>query len=634
MKKLVFYTNILLIVVLFFGPPISSVSANSPSSEMIIKKVYILAFDPLLSNDQKLSSFMGWNSYTDLSNQFINFFDNISGNRLKYSVAYITELNDIWPEKIDGFSYDEQSYLDVVKNGTPHHEPDTVKYSPFINELSYDVCGKLNRGEIDELWVFGGPWFGFYESRLTGPNGFWYNSPPLSGTTCNKLLPIMGFNYERGLSEMMESYGHRSEATMTMLYGGWQQNQTTHNWEKFGLVKHQSPSYTYSGCGSIHYPPNGTTDYEYDNSSTVYSNCNDFENYPDLGDPTIVKEPVSCDSWGCNNLGFFSYWYGHIPAFSGVAPDGFSNDWWQYIGDPNLVQYPFFSMTGKLSIGSSAIFSFDYSGSTSGFYVNMSTYPDMSEDVYLHFAEGLNSPLIEADPTKWDKFSCGQTLYWRVISNSGIQSTIQSTDVICASSNNIFLPLITNKESQFTKTANGIESDGEVGLFSCNEWDSCRNANYGSVVWDYLQEGTVEVQQNSSGYDIKRIFLFLDTSSIPPNAIITNATLNVYATTYQQGSTTVHIVRSTANIPLSSNDFGNIQFVSGGEATPYPNSWMTLDLDSSARDWVVKGGVTKLALVHELDLTNTAPDTNNHITVALTEYTQYRPYLDVTYNLP
>jgi hypothetical protein len=37
------------------------------------------------------------------------------------------------------------------------------------------------RGEIDEIWLFGGPYFGFYESRMAGPGAFWCNAPPLPG---------------------------------------------------------------------------------------------------------------------------------------------------------------------------------------------------------------------------------------------------------------------------------------------------------------------------------------------------------------------------------------------------------------------------------------------------------------------
>ena len=112
----------------------------------------------------------------------------------------------------------------------------------------------------------------------------------------------MGPSPERGLECAIENFGHRMEATMTRVYGSWQQNRTTHNWERFALVKALSPNYSYSGCGNVHYPPNGTSDYDYGNPFAVMSNCGDFVNYPYLSDPLSVAQPVTCSTWDCAHL--------------------------------------------------------------------------------------------------------------------------------------------------------------------------------------------------------------------------------------------------------------------------------------------------------------------------------------------
>jgi len=122
----------------------------------------------------------------------------------------------------------------------------------------------------------GGPWFGFWESQLAGPNAFDYNSPPLTGTTCNKLLPIMGFSSERTINEAVHDYMHRTEATMSHVYGSWEENRLQTNWDRFGLVAAQSPSFGFSGCGTAHYAPSATQDYSYDNATPVLSLCDDF----------------------------------------------------------------------------------------------------------------------------------------------------------------------------------------------------------------------------------------------------------------------------------------------------------------------------------------------------------------------
>ena len=93
------------------------------------------------------------------------------------------------------------AYLDCLNDEQSCHQPDTADYGRILSD--YNICDRVKDGQVDELWLFGGPWFGYYESRLAGPGAFWYNSPPLNGTNCDRLLPIMGFNYERGVAEML-----------------------------------------------------------------------------------------------------------------------------------------------------------------------------------------------------------------------------------------------------------------------------------------------------------------------------------------------------------------------------------------------------------------------------------------------
>jgi PKD repeat protein len=322
----------------FNVPPISTAPLSNES--VLNRKVYVLVYDPILKNGQQLSKYIGWYSYETLVQSIINFMQVASHGQVQYSVAYTSVVTNEWPVKIDGFRYTEETYLAMLQHQTQPHDPDTVNYDVIIDDPQFDLCGKLNRGEIDELWVYGFPWSGFYESRLVGPDAYWFNSPPVSGThTCNSLLPIMGLNYERGLPEAIESFGHRTESTMTQTYGGWQENRTAHNWDRFGLVKAQSPNYSYSGCGSIHYSPNSTKDYEHDNPTPVLSNCDDFMNYPNLSDPLAVAQPVTCTAWNCNFIDYFMYWYGHFPSVSGCTA-AIGNNWWEYFADPDLALNP------------------------------------------------------------------------------------------------------------------------------------------------------------------------------------------------------------------------------------------------------------------------------------------------------
>ena len=322
--------------------PAESLAVTSESSSTTIaslnKKVFLLVYDPILDNGQDLNTFMGWPAYMSLVQGVISSFQIASQGELQYTIAQ-TQVANEWPVKIDGFRYTETTYFQVWQGQIPAHSPDEVNYDLILDQ--FDLCGKLNRGEIDELWMFGAPYFGFYESRLVGPGAYSYNSPPLTQThNCNKLLPIMGLSYERGIGDAVHSFGHREEATMTRVYGSWEENRTAHSWDRFGLVKVQSPDYNYSGCGSIHYPLNALIAYEYDNPGNTSTNCEDFRNYPNLSDPQSVLQPVNCTAWNCDQLGFMVYWFNHLPSSAGCGPDFMENNWWLYFTDPSSALSP------------------------------------------------------------------------------------------------------------------------------------------------------------------------------------------------------------------------------------------------------------------------------------------------------
>lgn len=312
--------------------------SSSTASASLNKKVFLLVYDPTLINGQDLNTYMGWPAYMSLVQGVISSFQTASQGQLQYTIAQQVVANE-WPVKIDGFRYTETTYFQVWQGQTPAHNPDEVNYDLILDQ--FDICGKLNRGEIDELWMFGAPYFGFYESRLVGPGAYVYNSPPLTQTHgCNKLLPIMGLSYERGVGDAVHSFGHRVEATMTRVYGSWEENRTAHNWDRFGLVKVQSPDYNYSGCGSIHYPLNAQIAYEYDNPNNTSTNCEDFRNYPNLSDPQSVLQPVNCTAWNCDQLGYMVYWFNHLPSNAGCGPDFMENNWWLYFTDPSAALAP------------------------------------------------------------------------------------------------------------------------------------------------------------------------------------------------------------------------------------------------------------------------------------------------------
>ena len=209
-------------------------------------------------------------------------------------------------------------------------------YKKLISDQK--LCEKRNSGEIDEVWVWGGGWLGFYESNLAGTGAFYMNSGPTTGTACTKILPIMGLNPEVGLDNALHSFGHRFEFTMVQVYrsswGTWLYNTPRNNYEKFAVSKSNNLLSGPYGCGETEIPFNvgGGERYNYSSETAAQSYCDAFLNYPNL-DTTNAKS-VNCQEWGCSQYGYQKWWMTRVPYFSGTAPDGKLNNWWNYFINP------------------------------------------------------------------------------------------------------------------------------------------------------------------------------------------------------------------------------------------------------------------------------------------------------------
>lgn len=200
----------------------------------------------------------------------------------------------------------------------------------------YDLCEKSDSGLIDEVWIYSFPYGGGWESTLAGQFAFWCNSPPLTGSSCVDILPIMVYNYERGVAEAMHSMSHRVEYTMKQVFGRWLNEpyssgtvtSSLNSWEKFSSTEKKNPGKSH--VGTCHYPPNATKDYDYDNSSnTVTSYYQGWDTYPNLAPGS---KQINCSEWDCNHLGFMSWWFRKIPKF--VCTNEYRlNNWWHYLYD-------------------------------------------------------------------------------------------------------------------------------------------------------------------------------------------------------------------------------------------------------------------------------------------------------------
>jgi len=326
--------------------PIEEEIIVSKDNTRMNKKVHLVIYDPKIDG-KSIVQYYGWSNPRILTNGVINFFKKTSGNTLNFQIVKTTVVND-FPEKIattggEGdfrgrpFKYTSETYKECMKDTTKCFMPDEVNYISMIDSVK--ACEDLNAGRIDELWIWGGPYFGIYESHLVGRdnNTYFYNSSPTYYQKCSKPLPIMGFNYERGEGETIHNFVHRAESAIKYVFGDWRGEMTT-GWNRFSL--HNRDINNFAACGNGHFTPMGTKEeYIYDPKTTVRSNCHEFKNYPAINHE---YKNITCAEWGCTEMGYYEYWFSNLPRNKGTNYDNYSkknvlNNWWIYVFTPTSV---------------------------------------------------------------------------------------------------------------------------------------------------------------------------------------------------------------------------------------------------------------------------------------------------------
>lgn len=295
-------------------------------------KVLVLVFNPTVpgAGGELLTKVLNWNDPQELMNGYIEDLRQCSYGYLNYQIVERHDLNYL-PVKKDGFVYTSDAYVQHWKIKSGFHQPDQADYQLILQ--NFDILEGINSGRYDEVWLFGPPFSGFYESRMVGPGAFWCNAPPLEPPApCNRRFIIMGFNYERGVGEMLESFGHRVESIMEHVYRRHQPERNL--WQRF--IRYDKAAPGMAEVGSVHFAPNSQRDYDWGNHTPVLSRCDSWYNFPNIDAGTA--RVVDCREWGNGDIReHHRWWLMHLPHFKGEYL-GIACNWWQYVIDPNLVR--------------------------------------------------------------------------------------------------------------------------------------------------------------------------------------------------------------------------------------------------------------------------------------------------------
>jgi hypothetical protein len=310
----------------------ASPMSENPPPEVTSLKTLVIVYDPVVDtrSGKKLSEFMHWNRVEALAKGFMTDILQTSEGLARYQIVQRIDV-DGFPAKVDGFQYNAQAYLNVIRGAARPYMPQEADYYAIIER--FNILQLVALREIDEVWVFNFPHAGFYESIMGGPGAFWCNAPPLRNTeAAGRRFVIMGFSYERGVGEMLENMGHRAESILEKTFEGIRGEENL--WRRF--IRYEKTAPGRAALGNIHFAPNSERDYDWNNAGIVLSECDDWlKNFPNFRGEV---RPVTSAEWGYGDIReHHKWWFKHLPK-TGGSTNGISNNWWQYVMNPNHVQ--------------------------------------------------------------------------------------------------------------------------------------------------------------------------------------------------------------------------------------------------------------------------------------------------------
>ena len=346
-----------------------------PVEEAIVVKVAVIYEDPYYTNlengsdpwnGKRIHEIFGYNNPHSQMQEYARDFEEYSHGAVDIQIVH-------------EFSLDNQLFCYYTEGETETSERRYVTPYAICNDfikdhknidgvgLEYDYPGVLDhfgisemidKGEVNEVWVYNHPACKMNESRFLGQGGFWCNSGPIDYGTDryhahNKnLVCVMFCNYERTVDLALHSFGHRTESIMSHLYynenfhwfpsdshfSGLKKDLRT--FDKFfshGTAYEKVGDKGYAHIGTCHSPCNTDVNYGYEESSYIYTFADEWEHYPYIDDNKDLARKVNSSEWKSSQYGYMKWFYEHIPHFKGInthdSNDLHLNNWWYYLFD-------------------------------------------------------------------------------------------------------------------------------------------------------------------------------------------------------------------------------------------------------------------------------------------------------------
>ncbi|MFO0925875.1 MAG: hypothetical protein U0736_02420 [Gemmataceae bacterium] len=293
-------------------------------------RVLVLNYDPLVpaESHRRLSRVFGWGESQRMAVAYQEALEYASGGYLRFEIVEWRNLNEIYARE-DGHRPTVAEYVRNRRAGGGWGEHGNADYPRLLREQN--VVPLVDAGRVDEVWIFSDHYFGLWEASMAGPGAFFINGGVYPQVPSRRPFAFYGFNYERGVAEMLHNTAHRTEATMNRAYGSWDLKAPRNAWDRFSANHNQSNGL--AGVGTCHWPANAAADYDYGNTREVASWADAFLTYPRL---ELTRRPVSRSTWSRGpdyHLDYMKWYFAHLPRAAGVSGDGRQNNWYKYIFD-------------------------------------------------------------------------------------------------------------------------------------------------------------------------------------------------------------------------------------------------------------------------------------------------------------
>jgi hypothetical protein len=292
-----------------------------------IKNVMVIYYVPMTTERQALDLVFGYSDPEKLVREFSEMIWETSRHTYKYEVVREEFIEDS-PQQVGNFIYPLQHLIETLDG---KRQPLETAFDYDYLMQRYEIPKLVSAREIDEVWLMGHPHSGFSEAVMGGPRPLWLTGPGIQGTDNSmRRFMVMGFDYSQDAGAMLEAFIHRSEAIMTTVYAA--HPPRINQWQKFTAIDKHTPGK--AGVGTAHFAPNSMSDYDWKNNRYVLSDCDDWENYPELKG---VWKTVNHTEWGYGSrIEHHKWWLSHLPHGVGKL-DGVYNNWWHYIMSPDWV---------------------------------------------------------------------------------------------------------------------------------------------------------------------------------------------------------------------------------------------------------------------------------------------------------